>query len=193
LKTTFVTFLAVSLLCSQHSMAQSGLAPGQPTRENNRSREILAMFNKTKYESREKLGIHKDRFRQIQSEPVVRRALLDYLGTCRAPDLGYTVRIATTEAGVSVTGTEPPGDSHAVRRFRLENTSLDGALLKGTKVYEDGNREQFEGLFIDVTDTEGVSPTELTHQAKTFGLGVVSVHGNVSEMQTDKVFCHFER
>ena len=188
----FVVLLAISPLSSQHIFAQSVPAPVSAQQGNERSREILASFNKTKHEVREKFGVRKEKYKDIHSEPVIRPAVQDYAGSYRVPDLGYTIDIARTGAGVMVTGSEPQGDSPSLRRFHLEGATLDGALLVGTKVYEDGERTQFEGLFINMTDTEGTSPTEVTHRETTFGLGVVGLQINPREQYRDKLFYHFE-
>ena len=158
-----------------------------------RSREILASFNKTKHEAREKFGVRREKYKQIHSEPVTRQSLADYAGNYKVLDLGYTLEIARDDAGVSVAGFDAPEDSHSLRRFRLENAHLEGALLTGTKVYDDGVRTPFEGLFINMTDTEGTSPTQVTHTATTFGLGVVGVHVKAGNVTADKMFYHFEQ
>jgi hypothetical protein len=188
-----VVLFAISLFSAQQSLPQSVSLTAQAEEETARSREILARFNKTKHEAREKFGIRREKYKQIHSEPVVKPTLLDYAGNYSVTDLGYTIHIEAIGAGVAVTGSEPHGDSRPVRRFHLENASLQGALLAGTKVYDDGERTRFEGLFINMTDTEGVSPTEVTHRATTFGLGVVGVQVNTGDVHTDKVFYQFER
>jgi hypothetical protein len=188
-----LALLAISAFSRQHSFAQSVSTSVSAPHENARSREILASFNKTKHEVREKLGIRKEKYKDIHSEPVIRPSLQDYVGTYRVPDLGCAIDIARTGTGVTITGTEPQDVSPAARRFHLEGTTLDGALLAGTKVYDDGERTQFEGLFINMTDSEGISPTEVSHRATTFGLGVVGVQLNRQELYRDKLFYHFER
>ena len=188
----FVALLVIFSLSTQHNFAQSVPAPVSAQQGNERSHEILASFNKTKHEVREKFGVRREKYKDIHSESVIRPAIQDYAGSYRVPDLGYTIDIARTGAGVTITGSEPQGDSPSVRRFHLEGASLDGALLIGRKVYDDGERTQFEGLFINMTDTEGISPTEVTHRATTFGLGVVGVQINPREQNRDRVFYHFE-
>jgi len=56
-------------------------------------------------------------------------------------------------------GAEPvDGDNRQARRFRLEGERITGAMLTGTKVYEDGATEKFEGVLINRTDFD--SPTD---------------------------------
>ena len=179
-----VALFGAFVISAQHGFAQSVTAGVQAQEGNERSREILALFNKTKHEVREKFGVRREKYKQIHSEAVVRRALTDYVGNYEVPDLGYTIQIT---ASAAVTGSESQGDSHAVRHFHLEDANLEGALLTGTKVYADGERARFEGIFINMTDTEGVSPTEINHQATTFGLGVIE-QVRVGSINSDKVF-----
>jgi hypothetical protein len=196
--TIFATaLLTVSLTSLQHMPARfmmaSEQANAQELNSSERSREILASFNKTKYKTREKFGVHREKYKQVHSDPVARPVLADYAGNYKDPDFGYTLEITPSAAGVVVTGSEAPGDSQPPRRFRLENAHLDGALLTGTKAYEDGAREPFEGLFINMTDTEGTSPTQITHRVTTFGLGVIGVHVKAGDDTFAKIFYQFEQ
>jgi hypothetical protein len=184
-----VVLFACYLFPTQQGWSQSGSSESHEER----TREILASFNKTKHEAREKFGVRKEKYKQIHSEAVVRPALLDYVGVYKVPDWGYTIQIARIDGDVTVIGSEPQDGSHAQRRFRLADVSLSGALLAGTKVYEDGEKATFEGVFINMTDTEGVSPNEVSHRATTFGLGVVGGRVNTSGVERDKLFYQFEQ
>jgi len=97
----FVVLLVISPL-SRHIFAQSVPASVSAQQGNERSREILASFNKTKHEVREKFGVRKEKYKDIHSEPVIRPAIQDYAGSYRVPDLGYTIDIARTGAGVAL-------------------------------------------------------------------------------------------
>jgi hypothetical protein len=139
--------------------------------------------------------VRKEKYKEIRSKPVVRRDLADYSGTYEMPGLGYTIRISPRgSGGVVATGDEPRGvDVKASRRFRLEDPRLDGALLSGTKVCDDGAREKFEGLFINMTDIEGISPTQIEHRATTFGLGVIGVWVEKGSVTPYKNFYQFKQ
>ena len=201
------TIVAALLIISSHSLS-TGFVPISPAmtivsakatvqefNAQKRSEEILASFNKRKHKVVEMFGIRRERYKEIRSEPAVRRDLRDYAGTYEVPGLGYTLQIITGSSGkVAVTGYEPrAGGAREVRRFRLEELRLDGALLSGTKVYENGARERFEGVFINMTDVEGVSPTQIEHRATTFGLGVTGVRVEKDGVTTDKIFYQFKQ
>src|SRR5689334_23309361 len=127
MRISFFVLLVISSLSAQHSFTQSVPASVSAQQENERSREILASFNKTKHEVREKFGVRKEKYKDIHSESVIRLAIQDYAGSYRVPDLGYTIDIARSGAGVTITGSEPQGDSPSVRHFHLEAASLDGS------------------------------------------------------------------
>lgn len=171
-------------------------AAAQESYAQKRSEEILTSFNKRKHEVREVFGVRNERYKEIRSEPVVRRGLGDYAGTYEVPGLGYLIRISAGRDGeVGVTGYEPRagGAQDGARRFRLEGLRLDGALLSGTKVYEDGAREKLEGVFINMTDVEGASPTQIEHRATTFGLGVTGMQVEKDGVTSDKIFYHLKQ
>ena len=83
--------------------------------------------------------------------------------------------------------------SHGYSPPAVGNTPDAETVLIFLKVYEDGARERFEGLFINMTDVEGVSPTQVEHRATTFGLGVAGVRVEKSGITSDKIFYQFKQ
>lgn len=133
-----------------------------------RTQEIVASFNKSKHSIKERHGVRVEKFKEIRSEPEVRKAAADYAGTYET-DSGYAFHIQVGADGrVEANGTEPAPRQES-QRFTLTNAQLQGALLTGTKVYGDGTTEKFEGVFINRTERD--SPTE--SGVRTFGLGVL--------------------
>jgi hypothetical protein len=133
-----------------------------------RTQEIVSSFNKSKHVIKERHGVRVEKFKEIRSEPEIRKAAADYAGTYET-DSGYAFHIGVGADGrVEANGTEPAPRQES-QRFTLTNAKLEGALLTGTKVYEDGTTEKFEGVFINRTDRD--SPTE--SGVRTFGLGVL--------------------
>ncbi|MBV9182691.1 MAG: hypothetical protein JO356_15375 [Acidobacteria bacterium] len=193
MKTFAIAIFAISLISpnnvksrvADHSVAVQG------NDANERSREILVSFNKTKHEVREVYGLRREKYKQIHSEAAVRASLADYAGRYKVPDLGYMIVIVRDASGMVVTGSDSQDNAQG-RRFHLENVQLDQALLTGTKIYDNGAQAPFEGLFINMTDYEGTSPTEVTHRATTFGLGVVGVSIKAGDVTSYKIFYHFE-
>ena len=148
----------------------AGIALSQETSAQ-RTRVIVASFNKKKHEVREKKGIRIEKYKEIRSEPAILKNVRDYSGSYEAPGLGLSLDLHVDANGnVIGTGYEAVDEDQRVfRAFSLRNARIDGALLTGTKVYERGGTEPFEGVFINKTSFE--SPTD--KGVTTFGLGVI--------------------
>lgn len=151
-----------------------------------RTQVIVASFNKSKHAVKAKNGARVEKYKEIRSVPAILRNARDYSGSYEAEGLGLNLELRVDEKGnVSGSGYEAiDPDQRVFRRFTLRNTRLDGALLTGTKVYERGGTERFEGVFINRTSFE--SPTDKGHT--TFGLGVVQSVTLAGGVTTDRVF-----
>ena len=151
-----------------------------------RTQEIVASFNKQKDAVKEKYGVRTEKYKRIVSEPVIKQDIRDYSGVYEVSDLGYLINIQVGSDGrVEGIGSEPSnGGNRQARRFRLEGAHITGAMLTGTKVYDDGSTEKFEGVFIN--RTEFTSPTDKGISA--FGLGVVCDPFEFAGVTVDKLF-----
>ena len=147
---------------------------------------IVASFNKFKHVDKEKHGIRKEKYKKIQSEPVVKANPEDYSGTYEIPDLGFAMHLRVDHNGkLEGDGYEPLTPDPAVRRtFTLRNGTVDGALLTATKVYAAGYTEKLEGVFINRTSFD--SPTD--KGVARFGLGTLGRPIEVSGLTLDKFF-----
>jgi len=132
-----------------------------------RARELAAYFNKDKHKVKEKRGVRVEVFLEMRAEPVVRPSAAEYSGAYESePDYPFELRVSSDGAAEG-RGAEPsPGGA---RRFTLRGARVSGALLTGTKVYEDGGTERIEAVFINLIERH----TPGAAGAKTFGLGVV--------------------
>jgi hypothetical protein len=151
-----------------------------------RTQVIVASFNKFKHVTKEKHGIRKEKYKKVESEPVVKTTPEDYSGTYEIPDLGFAMHLRVDHGGrVEGDGYEPLMQDPAVRRaFTLKNGKIEGALLTATKVYAGGRTEKLEGVFINRTSFE--SPTD--KGVTTFGLGTVGRPIDVSGLTLDRLF-----
>ncbi|MDT5120602.1 MAG: hypothetical protein QOC96_84 [Acidobacteriota bacterium] len=160
--------LAVALLAGLW-LVTANITAQQQSDPQQRAQEIAASFNKSKHQVKEKHGVRIEKFKEVRSEPVVRKDAREYSGTYVA-DLGagYTMKVEVgTDGRVQAAGSEPgPNES---RKFTLRDAKIQGALLTGTKVYEDGTTEKFEGVFINRTERESQTDSGTT----SFGLAVV--------------------
>lgn len=145
-------------------------ALSQQSTTQSRTRVIVASFNKSKHQIKEKRGIRIEKYKEIRSVPAIKADPRDYSGGYEVEGLGFYLDLRV-DANRSVSGSGyDPVDSDATvkRRFTLRNARVDGALLTGTKVYASGVAEPFEGAFINATSFESPSDKGVT----TFGLGV---------------------
>ncbi|HEY3257690.1 MAG TPA: hypothetical protein VGJ64_02450 [Gemmatimonadaceae bacterium] len=151
-----------------------------------RTRAIVASFNKSKHAVKERHGVRVEKYKEIRSEPVIKKNARDYAGSYEVPDLGFSLELRVDANGnLAVTGYDPvDGDASVIRQFVLRNPRIDGALLTATKVYENGATEPFEGVFINRTSFD--SPTD--RGVTTFGLGVVGSSVRVSGLTLDRLF-----
>lgn len=165
----------------------------QKTDAQQRTEEIVSSLNKTKYQFSERRGVKKEKYKSIRSEPVIKKNIADYSGQYEVPGFGYNLEIRVANDGsVETTGYEPEtGDGRQSRRFIFKNAKIEGALLTATKVYDDGSTKAFEGVFIEQTNIEGVSPQQIERQSKTFGLAAAAVQvKTASGVNLDRLFYH---
>jgi hypothetical protein len=132
-----------------------------------RARELAALFNKSKHKVKDKRGVHIEIHIDIVSEPVVRPAA-QYSGEYGADDT-FSLRLEVGADGkVTGRGSEPgPGTDEL--NFSLRDGRVDGALVVGTKVYDNGTTAKFEGVFIQ----RKVHTNMADRDEVLFGLGVV--------------------
>jgi len=132
-----------------------------------RARELAAYFDKDKHKVKERRGVRVEVYLEMRGEPAPKRNLADYTGSYESePGYPLTLRVGA-DGVVEGEGMEPA--SAGARRFTLQGARVSGALLTGTKLYEDGTTERIEAVFINLTTR--TSPNSKGTTA--FGLGVV--------------------
>ena len=153
---TFVV-MALLVLCAANGYSQQ-------LSSQTKAQEIAAAFTKNKHVVKEKYGVRMEKYKDVRSEPAVKSNLSDYAGVYEVPDLGFVINVQ-----VGNDGRMQDNGSERSRTFTLQNAKLEGALLTATKLYQDGARERFEGVFLNRTDRN--SPTD--PGVRIFGLGVI--------------------
>ena len=161
-------------------------APAQTPSAASRTREIAALFSKSKHLVKEKHGVRLEKYKNITADPVVASNPTNYSGTYRSVDWDFVIRLQVASNGsVEGSGADPLDfDSHVARPFTLESAKIDGALFTATKVYRDGKRERIEGIFIERTSQD--SPND--PGTKTFGLGVLTKPMQIGGNIIDRLF-----
>jgi hypothetical protein len=153
------TFVVIALLVVCAASAFS-----QQLSSQTKAQEIAAAFTKNKHVVKEKYGVRMEKYKDVRSEPAVKSNVRDYAGVYEVPELGFVINVQ-----VGTDGTIQANGSEQSRTFTMQNAKLEGALLTASKVYQDGARERFEGVFLNRTDRN--SPTDSGLRA--FGLGVI--------------------
>ena len=169
-RNTVVLFVVVALAPLASLPAQQELSSAAAQ---TRTKAIAASFNKNKHVVKDKRGVRMEKYKRVQSEPVVKANPQDYSGTYEVPDMGFALQLRVNPDGsVEGTGYEPAGPDISVRRsFTLRNGRIDGALLTATQVYANGTQNRFEGAFMNRTSFD--TPADKGYTV--FGLGCV--HG----------------
>ncbi|HEX8285451.1 MAG TPA: hypothetical protein VF588_19000 [Pyrinomonadaceae bacterium] len=164
MRKVFAAALAAGLCLAALGMAGDA-ARGQDAGA--RARELAAFFSKAKHKVKERRGVRSELFLEMRAEPAARADVAGYTSVYESdPDYKLDLRVGT-DGGAEGRGTEPSPDGS--RAFTLRNARVSGAVLTGTKVYEDGSTERLEGVFATLTVRR--SPTDA---GETFnGLGVV--------------------
>ena len=132
-----------------------------------RARELAAHFSKAKHKVKEKRGVRLEVFLEMRAEPAPRADAAGHTGVYESsPDYKLDLRVAPDGIAVG-RGTEPGPDG--TRAFTLRDAKVSGAVLTGTKVYDDGREERLEGVFAALSVRRSPTDTGETFQ----GLGVV--------------------
>ena len=161
--------------------------------QDGRTQELVAALDKTKYKKKEKKNISIEFYIDIKNEPVVRNPS-EYTGRYDADDSGYTLSLQVDSSGaVSGNGSDSLDRGHRAN-FTLRNALVSGALLTGTKVYENGEQRPFEAVFVDRTVRTGKNKDAIESEDTKFGIGFIVNNASVdhesgkSENWTNRVF-----
>lgn len=161
--------LASASLVALFATALVDVHPAAAQTNARRTNEIMALFSKHKEVSKTKRGVTREKYKDVHTEPVVRSNLESLSGTYEDQGFGFVLRLRV-DANGRVTGSgEEPIDESVKRTFTLSNTTVSGALIRGTKVYAGGRTQPLEGAFLNRIARE--SPTDPGTSA--FGLGIV--------------------
>ena len=151
-----------------------------------RTQELVAALDKTKYKKKEKKNVSIEIYIDIRNDPVAKANPAEYTGSYRGEDQGYQLDLQAAANG-SVTGTGRDmvdSDNAASRTFTLRDAHIQGALLTGTKVYDNGQTEAFDALFTNRTVSSSRHANEVADRKTTFGIGFIQNQGT----WTNRVF-----
>jgi hypothetical protein len=147
------------------------------------TRELVAALDKTKYKKKEKANVSIETYIDIENEAAVRDPV-DYGGSYESEDREWSLSLHVERGGV-VTGSgfdAMNGETNRRRSFVLKDATINGALLAGTKFYENGEQRRFEAVFVNHTVASGKNANEITSRDTKFGIGFIET-GTWSDAQ----------
>ena len=138
-----------------------------------RARELAGSLDKTKYKKKEKRDVTIEFYIDIRNEPAARSDAAGYSGVYLSD--GYKIDLNVLPDGkAAAKGYDSPmGGNGKVVNFELRDGRVDGAVLTGVKVYENGETRKFEGVFVNRTVSTGKNKDNIDTQKTAFGLGFV--------------------
>ena len=138
-----------------------------------RARELAASLDKTKYKKKEKRDISIEFYIDIRNEAATRSDVAGFSGVYLSD--GYKIDLKVSPDGKAVANgyDSPMGGNGKVVNFELRDGRVDGAVLTGVKVYDNGETRKFEGVFVNRTVSTGKNKDNIDTQKTAFGLGFV--------------------
>jgi hypothetical protein len=152
-----------------------------------RTRDLVASLDKTKYKKKEKANISIEVFVDIKNEAVTKNDRSAYSGIYEAE--GYKLDLQVSSDGSATgSGVDSFASGDKPMSFTLKNARVDGALLSGTKVYENGSEQAFEAAFVNRTARTGSNPNAVSVNVTQFGIGFIQRSNEPNEGWTNRVF-----
>jgi len=171
------TFVAIVL-----SVGFSGDVIAQDASQ--RTRDLVAALDKTKYKNQEKANISVEVFVDIKNEPAIREPS-QYSGIYESD--GYRLELNVAKGGiVTGSGHDTYFAKNVRMNFRLKDVRIEGALLTATKVYESGESIPFEAVFVDRTSRAGTRPDAIASSDTTFGIAFLQNGAMIPECDNTK-------
>jgi hypothetical protein len=181
-----ILFIILSLCASDNALAQTSDAAAK-------TEQLVAALAKTKYKKKEKKNVVIEFYVDIKNEAVVKKNITEYTGNYVAEDGNYRVELRISADGkIEGSGADlyfdgSNFDKEKSKNFTFQNAKIVGALLTATKVFDDGQTQQFEAVFVNRTVRNGKNPNEIETTNTKYGLGFIETNG----MFTNRVFCEY--
>ena len=142
-----------------------------------KARELATALDKTKYKKKEKANISIEIYIDIKNEVALRENVSDYSGLYESD--GYRMNLQVTKDGAATgEGYDTNGVEARRMQFRLRDARINGAVLTGTKVYENGESQRFEAVFANRTVSTGKTANSIASRETMFGIGFIENNGS---------------
>jgi hypothetical protein len=148
-----------------------------------KTRDLVAALDKTKYKKKEKANFSIEVFVDVKNEAAIKTDPSEYSGRYEAD--GYRLLLAAAKDG-SVTGAgfDSFVNVEKTQDYRLKDARINGALLTGTKIYDNGTEQPFEAVFVNRTSRAGSNPKTIANESTQFGIGFIQ-YGSAAIAQCD--------
>ena len=138
-----------------------------------KTRELVAALDKTKYKKKEDANVSIETYIDIKNEAAVRDPV-DYGGDYESEESGCSLSLHVERGGmVTGSGFDAIDGETNRRSFVLKDATINGALLAGTKFYENGEQRKFEAVFVNRTVASGKNASEIASRDTKFGIGFI--------------------
>lgn len=139
-----------------------------------RTNALVGTLDKTKYKKKEKKNISIEVYVSIKNDPAIRDAY-EYGGSYSDEDAESRLTLHVERGGVA-SGSGHDSINDRRMNFTLKDASIIGALLSATKVYDNGEQQKFEAVFVNRTVAVGKNENEITSRDTKFGLGFIQTN-----------------
>ena len=160
-KTTIIAALAFLILVPAAVSAQQ---------VDQRTQSLVAALDKTKYKKKEKKGFSMEFYVDVKNTPALRGNPNEYSGTYESDQNRLNLTV-DANGNASGSGYDEAYNGSGTMKFTLRDAKVEGALLTGVKVYENGETRKFEAAFVDRTVSSGKNANQIDSREKRFGLG----------------------
>lgn len=175
--------IAVFVLTVVFGVGSANETPAQDAGQ--RTRELVAALDKTKYKKKEKANVRIEIYIDIKYEPVIKASGFDHGGIYEDEGRSFRLDLHILSGGaIEANGYDTRGVEAKQVRFTLRDARVEGALLTGTKVFENGETQKFEAVFANRTVSSGTNAASITSRETQYGIGFIQS----DERWTNRVF-----
>jgi hypothetical protein len=158
---TVLTAIAISIFVVGNASAQQ---------LDQRTQSLVAALDKTKYKKKEKKGLSFELYVDVKNTAAVRSNPSEYSGLYDSDQNRLELNVASNGAATG-SGYDDLNNGAGTVKFTLRDAKVEGALLTGLKVYENGETRKFEGAFVNRTVASGKNVNEIESRETKFGIG----------------------
>ena len=163
-KTMLMAIMAVCVFAVGNATAQDAVAQ--------RTQNLVAALDKTKYKKKEKKGLSFEFYVAVKNTPAPRSDPSDYSGVYQEDR--HRLELSVSPNGNAAgSGYDQRFDGSETMKFTLQDAKVQGSLLTGLKVYENGESRKFEAVFVNRSVETGKNANEIETRDMKFGLGYI--------------------